>query len=108
MYVNGNIPCNVCGLGMCIDVAPFVEYMLLCMLMAIGRCSRIKLKEGEKAILAAMHKKGIGCEITVKNACKVLHSSNTDYVRSMLNNLVGYKILSKRKEGNKNIYRLER
>lgn len=33
---DSNIPCNVCGLGMCIDVAPFVEYMLLCMLMAIG------------------------------------------------------------------------
>lgn len=33
---DSNMPCNVCGLGMCIDVAPFVEYMLLCMLMAIG------------------------------------------------------------------------
>lgn len=33
---DSNIPCNVCGLGMCINVAPFVEYMLLCMLMAIG------------------------------------------------------------------------
>ena len=33
---DSNIPCNVCGLGMCIDVAPFVEYMLLCMLMTIG------------------------------------------------------------------------
>lgn len=33
---DSNIPCNVCGLGMCIDVAPFVEYMLLCMLMAVG------------------------------------------------------------------------
>lgn len=33
---DSNVPCNVCGLGMCIDVAPFVEYMLLCMLMATG------------------------------------------------------------------------
>lgn len=33
---NSNVSCNVCGLGMCIDVAPFVEYILRCMMMAIG------------------------------------------------------------------------
>lgn len=37
---DSNLPCNVCGLGMCLDVGPFVEYILLCMSMAIDEFNK--------------------------------------------------------------------
>ena len=90
-----------------LDISPFLEYVLICFLIAFERC-KFSLSENEKKLVIAMKKRGVGCEITVKNACKVLHSSNESTVRNVLNSLVFYGILSKKKVGNKNIYRLER
>lgn len=97
--------CNIKGMR-CLDVSPFVEYMLICILEALGR-SRVSLDENEKKLISIMKRRGYGSEITVRRASCLLEMKE-NHTRSLLNKLVGYGFLSKVRVGNRNIYRLER
>ena len=102
---DSNEVCNIKGMR-CLDISPFVEYMLICILEALGR-SRVSLDENEKKLISIMKRRGYGSEITVKRDSCLLEMKE-NHTRSLLNKLVGYGFLSKVRVGNRNIYRLER
>lgn len=104
-FKNSECVVDIDKFGKCIDITPFIYYMLNILLEAISGVF-VNLDKKEKLVLEKMSKRGIGVEITVSNAMVILKVNNRDSVRSILNRLVDKGYLTKRKCGNKNIYRL--
>lgn len=91
-----------------IDLSPFIYYILEVLYSSMLSYERFRstLSKEESVLLCKMSKRGIHSEITVANACKILKFSNKAKVRDILNSLCSKGYLSKRKEGNKNVYRV--
>lgn len=104
-FKNSECVVNADKFGKCIDITPFIYYMLNILLEAISRVF-VNLNKKEKLVLEKMSKRGVGAEITVSNAMFLLKMDNRDSIRSILNKLADKGYLVKRKCGNKNIYRL--
>jgi Fic family protein len=88
-----------------LNVTPHIKYMLE---MIYQACQKVQTKQftlndNEKKLIAKMNKKGIGTEITVETAAKILKTEDTK-ARYVLNTLTEKGILIKRKSGAKNIY----
>jgi Fic family protein len=88
-----------------LNVTPHIKYMLE---MIYQACQKVQTKQftlndNEKKLIAKMNKKGIGTEITVETAAKILKTEDIK-ARYVLNTLTEKGILIKRKFGTKNIY----
>jgi Fic family protein len=88
-----------------LDLTAHIKYMLE---MVLRACQKVQTKQytlndNEKKLVAKMNKKGIGAQITVETAAKILKTDDTK-ARYVLNTLTDKGILIKRKAGAKNIY----
>jgi Fic family protein len=76
---------------------------MICQACQKVQTKQFVLNDNEKKLIAKMNKKGIGTEITVETAAKILKTDNIK-ARYTLNTLTEKGILIKRKVGAKNIY----
>jgi Fic family protein len=88
-----------------LNMTPHIKYMLE---MISQACQKVQTKQftlndNEKKLITKMNKKGIGTEITVETATKILKTDDIK-ARYVLNTLTEKGILIKRKSGAKNIY----